>query len=258
MSVGPDAASRILRRARPSVTRCRLLAEDPDLMRSVPESARVAALSECTARVIRVPRGRWAGVNPSDPDALPAIGLLVLEGLLIRRVGIDGRFGAEILGEGDILRPWKGENEPHLPLETGWRVLEPTRMAVLDSRVAYRLARYPLVAGALVDRTLERSRHLAVNMAIVHHPRVHVRLHMLFWHLADRWGRVSPDGVRLELRLTHTVISELVAVRRPTVSTALADLARRRLIESADGGWLLRGEPPNELLEVQPVTLAGG
>ena len=62
-------------------------------------------------------------------------------------------------------------------------------------------------------------------MAIVHQARVDVRLHMLLWHLAARWGRVRSDGTVLRLRLTHAVLADLVAARRPTVTTALSDLA---------------------------------
>ena len=39
-----------------------------------------------------------------------ALGLLVLDGLIIRRVGVAGRFGAELLGDGDLLRPWERED----------------------------------------------------------------------------------------------------------------------------------------------------
>jgi len=184
------------------------------------------------------------------------IGLLVLEGLLIRRVGIDGRFGAELLGQGDLLRPWQGENaEPALPQTTGWRVLEPVRVAVLDEQAERRFAAYPQLTGRLVGRALERSRNLAVNMAIVHQARVDVRLHMLFWHLADRWGRVRTDGVILPLGLTHTVLADLVAARRPTVTSSLSVLSRQHLVRTADDGWLLSGEPPGELLELQSVAL---
>ena len=37
------------------------------------------------------------------------IGLLVLEGVLVHRVGIDERYSAELLGEGDVLRSLRGE-----------------------------------------------------------------------------------------------------------------------------------------------------
>jgi CRP-like cAMP-binding protein len=128
------------------------------------------------------------------------------------------------------------------------------RLALLDRRAAARLARHPELTGRLVARALERSRSLAVNMAIVHHPRVEVRLHMLFWHLAGRWGRVRVDGMALPLRLTHTVLADLVAARRPTVSGAMSELARRGLICPVQNGWLLSGEPPGELLELQQAA----
>ncbi|HEY5317302.1 MAG TPA: Crp/Fnr family transcriptional regulator, partial [Solirubrobacteraceae bacterium] len=183
-------------------------------------------------------------------------GFLVLEGLLIRRVGVDGRFGAELLGEGDLLRPWQGQGVPlALPRTTGWRVLEPTRLAVLDAVAAQRFARYPELIGTLVGRALERSRNLAVNMAIVHQPRVDIRLRMLFWHLADRWGLVRNDGISLPLHLTHTVLADLVTARRPTVSSALSELAERGLVRVIDDAWLLSGDPPGELLELQPVVV---
>ena len=230
-------------------TICQLLREDPDLAEAIPAPMRDRAIAECIAPVARIRRGRWSGEQANLGH--DGIGLLVLGGLLIRRVGVDGRFGAELLGEGDLLRPWQGEDAPPtLPQTTGWRVLEPARVALLDNRVAHRLARYPELTGRLVGRALERSRNLAVNMAIVHQPRVDVRLQMLFWHLAGRWGHVRSDGIIVPLHLTHTVLADLVAARRPTVSTALSDLVTRRVLRPIDEGWVLTGDPPGELLEL--------
>jgi CRP/FNR family transcriptional regulator, cyclic AMP receptor protein len=253
VDTGGDMSVRL--RALPSAAR--VLREDPDLLEGIPVQNRQAAIDECVAPVGRLARGRWTGEWPERVDE--AIGLLVLQGLLVRRVGIDGRFGAELLGQGDILRPWQREDaQPTIPNTTGWRVLEPTMVALLDGRVAHRFARYPELTGRLVGRALERSRRLAVNMAIVHQPRVDVRLHMLFWQLADRWGRVSRDGVIVALRLTHAVLADLVAARRPTVSTSLAELAQRSLVRPVGDEWLLGGEPPVELLELQDVDVQGG
>lgn len=242
-SVGP-AARRV----------CHVLDEDPALAEAVAESHRQQAVEECIAQTVHLAPGRWSSQRVANtPDG---IGLLVLEGLLIRRVGIDGRFGAELLGEGDLLRPWQGEDvPPTLPRTTGWRVLEPTLLALLDMPAARRLARYPELTGRLVGRAIERSRNLAVNMAIVHQPRVDVRLHMLFWQLADRWGRVRSDGVGVPLHLTHAVLAELVAARRPTVTSALSELADRGLVRLIDATWLLSGEPPGELLELQHAAV---
>ncbi|MGA2929435.1 MAG: helix-turn-helix domain-containing protein, partial [Solirubrobacteraceae bacterium] len=249
----PPTRGHNIRRAIRKVTKTEVthavLLEDPDLAEAIPEPTRARAIKECNAAVVRLHRGNWNGQLGSLTE--DGIGLLVLEGLLLRRVGIDGRFGAELLGEGDILRPWQGADTPTLPRTTGWRAIEPARLAILDQRAAYRLARYPELTGRLVARALERSRNLAVKMAIVHQPRVDTRLLMLVWRLAARWGKVRPDGYSLSLRLTHTVLADLVAARRPTVSTALSDLAEQNLLLLRNNTWLVTGHPPGELLVLE-------
>jgi CRP/FNR family cyclic AMP-dependent transcriptional regulator len=225
---------------------CYPLKEDPDLAEAIDDDRRAAAADAFVARQIDVPAGAWAGRVSVD-----GIGLLVLAGVLVHRVGIDGRYGAELLGQGDVLRSLR--NEPPtsaLPLSLHWLVLEPTRLAVLDERFVRQLAVFPQLAGKLFSRSVLRSRQLAVNMAIVHQARVDVRLHMMFWHLAGRWGRVRSDGVVVPLRLTHTTLSELVAARRPTVTSALSDLNRRGVVRAVADGWLLGGNPPEEFSAV--------
>ncbi len=229
---------------------CHVLSEDPDLAAAVPESERAQAIQDCLARVLLLPSGVW---DEEMTDVLSeGIGLLVLDGLLLRRVEIEGRFGAELLGQGDLLRPWQDiGTPPPLQSTTGWWVIEAARVAVLDERTAASFANHPELTGCLVGRALERSRNLAVNMAIVQQTRTVVRLHMLFWHLADRWGRVRSDGVALPLRLTHAVLADLVAARRPTVTTAVAELARRGQVRLVGDAWLLTGDPPGELLAIR-------
>ena len=67
----------------------------------------------------------------------------------------------------------------------------------------------------------------------------------VFWHLADRWGRVDRDGVTLPIRLSHATLAELVAAQRPSVSIALKQLTgERRVARAPAGGWrLLEGHP---------------
>jgi hypothetical protein len=231
-----------------------VLREDLDLAEGVPPERREQATDELITREVRVPSGPWQADHSSP---LPGgIGLLVLRGLMLRRVGIEGRYGAELVGECDILRPWQDdEGSPTLSLTTGWSVIEPTRMAVLDGEFAHKLVQHPELVGRLVARAVQRCRYMAINMAIVHQARVDVRLHMLFWHLAGRWGRVRSDGTMLPVRLTHSVLADLVAARRPTVTSALSELSRRGLIRFVDDGWLLAGEPPGELLSVRSMTM---
>ena len=100
----------------------------------------------------------------------------------------------------------------------------------------------------MLDRVSERAHRLAVTQAIAQLTGVERRLHALLWHLAARFGRVTPDGVVVPLALSHQRLGELIGARRPTVSTALGVLAREgSLRRRADGGWLLTGEPPQRL-----------
>ncbi len=244
----------VVRRPSPSI--CYVLREDPDLAEAIEPERREQALDVCVAREIRIPAGAWNG----QPSALleDGLGLLMLQGLVLRRVGIGNRFGAELLGDGDVLRPWQADYDSStLPLKIDWVVLEPSRLAVLDERFIRQLAQYPQLGARLFARAVGRSGHLAVNMAIVHQARVDVRLHMLLWHLASRWGRVRSDGIMVPLRLTHTVLSDLVAARRPTVTSALSDLSRRGVVLVVDEGWLLVGDPPGELRGVEPDPSSG-
>jgi CRP/FNR family transcriptional regulator, cyclic AMP receptor protein len=232
---------------------CRVLEEDADLIEALPMAQRQAATRACLAPCLSIPMGDWQAAQLAPRG--DGIGLLVIHGLLLRRVGVEGRFGAELLGAGDLLRPWQGEDEPStLPVSTCWRVIERARLAILDQRFLHRSLRYPALNSRLVARALNRARGLAVNMAIVHQPRVDVRLKMLLWHLAARWGKVTSDGVLLPLRLTHSVLAELVAARRPTVSGALAEMGRQGIVIQVDGGWRLAGPPPSELVDLTPVV----
>lgn len=238
-TAGPDAT-----------TICHVLRDDPELAYVIPGERREQAVEECTAPEIHAQPGSWSG--PGQFSVGSGIGLLVMKGMLIRRVGVDGRFGSELLGEGDLLRPWHGESST-LALTTGWSVLTPTRLAILDESFVPNLGRYPELAGCLVARAIQRSRNLAIFMAIVHQARVDARLHMLLWHLAGRWGKVRSDGTVLPLRLTHTVLAELVAARRPTVTSALSELGRQGLVRNEQGLWILSGDPPGELIEMGPL-----
>ena len=66
----------------------------------------------------------------------------------------------------------------------------------------------------------------------------------LFWHLAERWGRMTAEGVVMPLTLSHRLLGELVGARRPTVSAALGELAHEgRLVRRRSGDWLLVDAP---------------
>lgn len=233
---------------------CYPLREDPELAEAIEPQHRLAAVGSLATRQLEVSPGTWHG---SSAGLDGGIGLLVLQGVLVHRVGIAGRHGAELIGEGDVLRRINDDLTSPLEMTHSWLVLEPARLAVLDERFVRQLAMFPALAGRLFGRSVARTRQLAINMAIVHQARVDARLHMLLWHLAGRWGRVRSDGVLVPLRLTHNTLAELVAARRPTVTSALSELSRAGLVRSIQEGWLLHGDPPGAGGEPAPTARPG-
>ena len=170
------------------------------------------------------------------------LGLLVLEGLIARSVEVAGQRRAELVGPGDVIRPWDTGDEElaRLRAEVGWNVLEPARLAELDGAFARTACRAPQVLAELLQRTIRRSQRMALQMAIGDVRRIDERLLALFAHLGDRWGRVTPDGIHVPVRLTHELIGQLVGAQRPTVTTALGELRREgRLVKRPDRTWLL-------------------
>lgn len=237
----------------PTLRTC-VLDEDVELAGVVIDTRRDEARRASVTGVITTPVGTWAQPR-HGPRSGTGYGLLTLDGLLARRVGRDGRYGAELLAAGDLLRPWDADHMASTHFETSWRVFEPARFAVLDIAWATRMAAYPQVGGEIAGRALSRARRLVNMMAIAQHPRLEDRLLLLFWELADRFGRVHPDGVHVDLPLTHEVLSHLAAARRPSVSGALSRLADTGALRRAGRGWIIAGESAD--LEPQLDRLVG-
>ena len=217
---------------------------DPALRELLGDEPRARGASAAVAHELA--RGPWTPGARTDP-ASGGYGLLVLDGLLLRRVSVEGRYGAELVLSGDLLRPWQqdGDDGGVLESETAWRVIAPSRVAVLDLAWATRMAAFPAVAGELAGRAMVRVRRFARLMAISQHSKLERRLVLLFWELAQRHGRVRPDGVHIELPLTHEVIASLTGARRPSVTTILSRLAARGVLRRSGRGWLLAPDWPN-------------
>lgn len=216
----------------------RLVQADPELFANLPAAARREAAAVAVAPRLGLHTGRWT--PPGDPRS-GALGLLVIEGLLLRSVRVGPHPRSEIVGPGDLLRPWEANgSDASIPVQADWEVVEPATLAVLDRRVSEALCRWPEVVSAIVGRAVTRSRWLSLQLAITDIRKIEDRLLLLFWHLADRWGRTSPDGVIVPVRLTHAVIAQIVGAQRPTVTTGLQRLVRRgALRRTPDRTWLL-------------------
>lgn len=237
-----------------------LLSQDPDLGAGIPAEKLPLAQRACSVRTLEARRGDWNWEESMVEDD-GGYGLLVLSGLLCRRVVQGQRYGAELLGPGDLLRPWDTIGEwSSIPAESAWLVIEDARLAVLDGEFTRRCASFPQIGTALIRRSMLRSRYLAMLIAIVSQRRVETRLTMLFWHLADRFGRMRGEWIDVPVPLTHRILAELVAARRPSVSTALTKLQEQGVLTRYEAGWRLHGPVPAEFESLEdpadPVAAA--
>jgi CRP/FNR family cyclic AMP-dependent transcriptional regulator len=223
-------------------SRVDLLQHDRELSRVFAASSGNGAELVLPAVALKLDRGPWQpGANEPSGDHL---GFLVLDGLLGRRVLLPERGRSlELLGKGDIFRPWQ-EDSPSFS-EVAWTVIEPTSIAVLDSEFKARANQMPELMELFADRALRRSRRLAVNAAIANTVGVEDRLLLLLWQLAELWGRKRPEGVVLPFRLSHQTLADLVGARRPTVTLSLRSLAEHGAVRRGSSGeWILTGDPP--------------
>jgi CRP/FNR family transcriptional regulator, cyclic AMP receptor protein len=236
--------------------RVRVFDEAPELLQQL-DNGDASTLRQLTTKMLRLEPGVWQ-LKFQNGELRGNLGLLVLDGLLTRQVVIGEATCAELLGGGDILRPWTEVETgiASIASESRWQIVMPTRVAILNARFALQIARWPDVTAAIIDRVVQRARWLSFHLAVCHIVGVEIRLLIVLWHFADRWGRMTGSGVKLPLPLSHGLLAGIVGARRPTVSTALGTLRDQGLVERTEGGWLLHGDPPAELHDLRARVAA--
>ncbi|HEX4804512.1 MAG TPA: Crp/Fnr family transcriptional regulator [Conexibacter sp.] len=218
----------------------RLLDYDPALAASLRPERRAEARATAQAPLVEVGRGACSAADLSGGRGA-AYGVLLLDGLATRTLVLDDVASAQLLGRGDLVRAAVDDGGDALvPTATRWTVIEPLAVALLDERFLLTVRRWPEIVAALFERLAAQEQRRQVHRALLSLPRVEDRVHALLWLLAERWGRVTSQGVVVQLRLTHELLGQLVGAKRPTVSLALRALEERGSVHRRpDGGWLL-------------------
>lgn len=214
---------------------------DPDLGAGVSPEDWEPARHACRGQLLSVPRGRWrVPAGADERDGL--VGLVIVEGVLCREVGLRDRSMLELLGPGDVLQ---------LPVQTGgpgWggtvklTAVSDVTLVVLGELFIRAAVRWPSLL-ARVQRRLEGQRErFAIQGLIAHLPTAGHRLLLILSHLAERWGYVTSEGIVLPLALTHELLGQLIGARRSTTMLALRALESDGLVwRREDGSWLLTG-----------------
>jgi CRP-like cAMP-binding protein len=178
---------------------------------------------------------------PPDTDLV-----IVEEGVVVSAVcGPSRRFILSFAGAGDIvLAPIDG-----VTLET----LRPSRLHVVSRDLRTRLLAHPSAAeelfAGLAAAVAEREQSLSQFGARTHDDRVLAKLRQL----GRKFGRVTPDGIRLDLPLTHQLLADAVGAARETVSLTVRQLQRAGVVERAGRTYVLK-LPPRELAEAPLFT----
>ena len=179
-----------------------------------------------------------------DPSPLTdgqedSLGLLVLDGLFVVELEAGRSRVGWLIGVKDLIRPWQ-LLEIAIATNPRWRALTDTRIAVLDHRLHQRAATTPGLIDELLARAAHTTHWLLAQSLLLTTPSVEERLLLWFALCGQRWGKVTPEGVALELPLTHELLGALVGARRPTVTLALKSLeASGFLSRNGSQTWLL-------------------
>jgi CRP/FNR family cyclic AMP-dependent transcriptional regulator len=182
-----------------------------------------------------------------------AFGATVIDGLVMYALRIGNQTGIQLLGPSDLLVS-PGELFPDWLTERQIRTIAPVRLAVFGSDLLAAVHRWPPVIRRMHACLGDQFGRLTAQLVICQLPRVDERVLAMFWLLAESWGQVTPNGVRLTLTLTHETLGALIGARRPTVTLALRKLTEEGALLHQDSGWLLLRHPP-ETAEAGPKIL---
>ena len=167
--------------------------------------------------------------------------LAVVEGTVVKETTLATRSALEVLGPGDLLAPpLSATRQLESRAVSRYVALGRASLAPVGMSFTRVAARFPAVSKFLHARLAEQAHRASMHLAMLHRPRAEDRIITLFTDLAERFGRVSADGILIDLPLTHDLIGRLTGSRRPTVSLALQTLHDDGLLAKHDDNrWKL-------------------
>ena len=120
-----------------------LLDADPDLSAALSPAQTARAAPRLRVTAMDLPAGPWSPATATPDPA--AIGLLIIDGFVSTTVEAAGRGALEVLGPGDLLRPWvRGDAGSLVAPQIEWSVRSGgARFAVLDGHAARLMAPWP-------------------------------------------------------------------------------------------------------------------
>jgi CRP/FNR family cyclic AMP-dependent transcriptional regulator len=210
------------------------------------------------ARRLLVPTAHLDSSSPELDHVLEdagAFAALLIDGMVMHRMVVGGRQILRLLGPGDlVVHTWAPRSE--ILTYSSKRVENQAEIALLGRQLVNGARHFPGLIVGLHLRLGDQHQRLAVQIGICQLSRVQDRLLTMMWLLAESWGRVTPSGTWLPIKLTHSTLGELIGAKRPTVSLALRDLIQGGAIQAQSDGWLLLSEPPAPTTVATPAAVS--
>jgi CRP/FNR family cyclic AMP-dependent transcriptional regulator len=215
------------------------------------ERRRAVEASRAPVRVLSM--GEWQFETAPETTSL---GALIVKGMIVLRMDFHGRGHLEVLGQGDVINPWRLATDTPLQEQVDVQVMQSGYVALLDHRFVAQMLAWPEVFAALMRRQIRRTRRMMLQACILSRPSVDDRLELMLWRLAEQFGSMTRAGLLVHLPFTHLQLAEMIAAQRSTVTLAANRLvAEDRLRRPGRNQWLL---PHHELTRLKLPEPASG
>jgi len=173
--------------------------------------------------------------------------LLVERGFVVSRATAEGSMRSVVTceaGAGSVLLP---------PAATEVLVgLGPSRLTVIDTHARAELIQIPALAGRLVEQlalALGRKQEATANFA----PTRHIdRVRHKLLQLAEAYGHVVRDGIRIDFPVSHALLAEMIGSSRETVTRAVDQLQRAGFLDRRGSTYRLLVSPESAFAELRP------
>jgi len=132
--------------------------------------------------------------------------------------------------------------------------LTPSRIQLASADALKVLLSLPSVAESITSAFAEALRDRQTTIRNCAHVRHSERVFEKLLQLARTYGRVVPDGVRIDFPLTHQLLADMVGSARETVSLALSDLVSEELLDCRHHRYVLK-IAPHDLFSTLPPNV---
>lgn len=178
----------------------------------------------------RLPIAFWPrGAEIPDPLTRPDHVFLVRQGriALFEKTALGHEIMVTLLESGSVFSTLGNATVPNVAsLDSS--AVSPIPAAALEGL----FTRYPRLGRNLAGMLSDLARSLGETVALVSEMKVEDRLRARLHQLSERFGVAAPEGVRLDLDLTHAQWASLVGASREAVTTAFGKLRAQGAIQA--------------------------